>query len=194
MSTPWVHCLRRGIRSMSIARSFFLIRSHSMTTLMPCNSDPRDVRCELLDEIHCAVLKRLVNDEKDQNGQIQINLPESFQNEPENDDSHNDTKSPSPSPEPELRPRATRSSLAKIEAAELKAVSAQNAKIHLGVEVDQCVTGYGWRSRLRKRDLSDGRWVVVVIGLLTVFASVPRMKQRLEALLINLAPPHMKPN
>ena len=96
-----------------------------------------DAQCELLVEIHCAVLKRLVNDEKDLNRQVQITLPIANQDDSDNDSSIRE--SATPTPEPELQPRKTRSSLAKSEAAGLKAAAAVDTKLHRAVEIDQCV-------------------------------------------------------
>lgn len=139
------------------------------------------VPCELLDEIHCAVLKRLVNDEKDMNGQTQINLPDMHQDGSDRDSS---TTPRTPSPEPNVKTRTTRSSLAKSEAADLKL----SAKIHRAADIDQCIKDYGWRARLKKRDFSNGRWVVIAVGLMNLFASVPRLKANLDGILTRLAP------
>jgi hypothetical protein len=142
-------------------------------------------QCELINEIHCAVLKRIVNDEKDLNGKVQINLPI----EQEDSDSEVEpTATPTPEPEPEIAIRTTRGSLAKAEAAELKAAAAADAKLHRGAEIDQCVKGYGWRHRLRKRDFANGRWVVIIVGLLTLFTADPRQKKTCDEILIHLAP------
>lgn len=45
-----------------------------------------EVDCELFVEIHCAVLKKLVNAEKDNNGAIQISLPELPEEESDDSD------------------------------------------------------------------------------------------------------------
>lgn len=149
-----------------------------------------EVPCELLDEIHCAVLKTLVNDEKDLNGQVQISLPFAPQEESEEENSTRDN-SMLPTPEPEVKPRTTRSSLAKTEAAELKAQAILDAKLHRAAEIDQVVKGYDWRFRLRKRDFKDGRWVVIVVGLLNLLTREPRLKQRCEDVLKKLAPTNL---
>ena len=151
-----------------------------------------DVQCELLVEIHCAVLKRLVNDVNDKNGQVQITLPD--QPESEEDDSvHESSNQPTPTPEPETKPpaRSTRSSLAKSEAAELK--EAANAlpvdtKFHRAVEMDHSTRSYDWKMRLRKRDFADGRWVVVIVGLLNQLSRNPRLNKSCNEILRHLAP------
>ena len=149
-----------------------------------------EVQCELLDEIHCAVLKTLVNDEKDLNGQVQISLPFAPQEESEEDDAARDN-SILPPPEPDIKPRTTRSSLAKTEAAELKAQAILDAKLHRAAEIDQVVKGYDWRFRLRKRAFKDGRWVVIVVGLLNLLLRVPRLQIGCEEVLKKLAPTNM---
>ena len=150
-----------------------------------------EIQCELLVELHCAVLKKLVNSEKEMNGHVQINLP--AQDSSGDESSQQSTPAQTPTPEPEIQPRTTRSSLAKSEAAELRAQAAIDAKLHRGPEIDQCVRGYGWKARLRKRDFSNGRWVVIVVGLLNLYSTTPRLKASCDKILAQLAPLSMKP-
>ncbi|KAL8819382.1 MAG: hypothetical protein Q9223_002170 [Gallowayella weberi] len=152
--------------------------------------------CQLLVEIHCAVLKKLVNDVNDKNGQVQFSLPES--NLPGSEDSSlADTGSmPSPTPEPEIKPsgRTTRSSLAKSEAAELKAAEAaghlpsMENKVHRAAEMVQSTRAYDWKMRLRKRDFKDGAWVYIIVGLLYQLSHDPRRKRSCDEVLNELAP------
>ena len=151
--------------------------------------DPEGVHCELLVEVHCALLKKLVNGEKDLNGQVQINLPDVESSD--EDSSANTTPEETPTPEPEVLTRTTRGSLAKSEAAELKAQAAIEAKLHQGWEVDQCVKGYNWKARLRKRDFGNGRWILIVVGLLSLYATASRHKAMCDAILVELAPLEM---
>ncbi|MCJ1390129.1 hypothetical protein MMC18_002987 [Xylographa bjoerkii] len=151
-----------------------------------------DVQCELLVEVHCAVLKKLVNHEKDLNGQVQITLPIALADETDSDSSrHDSSPEPTPTPEPEIKPRTTRSSIAKNEAAELKAQAAIDARLHRGAEIDQCVKGYNWRYRLRKRDFCNGRWIVIVVGLLSLYTVTSRFRKICDEILIQLAPLNM---
>ncbi len=154
-----------------------------------------ELQCELLVEIHCAVLKKLVNDSNDKNGQVQISLP--YQVESEEDESVQESSAqPSPTPEPEIKPpaRSTRGSLAKSEAAELKQAangneaSQANIKVHRAAEMDHSTRGYDWKMRLRKRDFSDGHWVVIVVGLLNQLSSSPRLTESCNEILRHLAP------
>lgn len=154
-----------------------------------------DVQCELLVEIHCAVLKKLVNDVNDKNGQVQITLP--LQVESEAEESVQDSSThPSLTPEPEAKPpaRSTRSSLVKSEAAQMKdatignPLSLAHSKIHRAVEMDQSTRGYNWKMRLRKRDFSDGRWVVIIVGLLNQLSRDLRLADSCNDILRHLAP------
>ena len=157
-----------------------------------------DIQCELLVEIHCAVIKKLVNDTNDKNGQVQIILPFHVDSE-EEDSTQNGSTPVSPTPEPEVKPpaRSTRSSLVKAEAVDLKAASAiqsslANAKVHRAQEMDHSVKGYDWKMRARKRDFQDGRWVVIAVGLLNLLSRSPRISDRqlddLNEILKHLSP------
>ncbi|MCJ1478129.1 hypothetical protein MMC13_006805 [Lambiella insularis] len=146
-------------------------------------------QCELLVEVHCAVLKRLVNSERELNGQVQITLPIALQDDSDEGSSRQGSSSgPTPTPEPEFKPRTTRSSIAKTEAAEMKAQAAIDAKLHRGCEIDQCVKGYDWKQRLRKRDFVNGKWIVIIAGLLNLFTANPRFRKTCDEILTQLAP------
>lgn len=154
-----------------------------------------EVQCELIVEIHCAVLKKLVNDADDKNGQVQVSLPELVK-ESDKESAQDTSSGPTPSPEPEPRPigRTTRSSFAKSEAAELKAleeasrVSPLDTRVHRAAEVNQSSGTYDWKARLRKRDFGDGRWIVIVVGLLNQLTGFPRLKKTCDEILAHLAP------
>ena len=148
-----------------------------------------DVQCELLIEIHCAVLKKLVNDANDKNGQVQITLP--YQPESEEEDSSNGNSiedSPEPEPEAAKPPaRSTRSSLVGLRES-TNGLSLVDAKIHRAVEMDHMIRGYDWKQRLRKRDFQDGHWVVIIVGLLNQLSGNARMTKTCNEILQHLAP------
>ncbi|KAL8953563.1 MAG: hypothetical protein Q9222_000558 [Ikaeria aurantiellina] len=157
--------------------------------------------CQLLVEIHCAVLKKLVNDVNDKNGQVQFSLPEPALPDGDNSSLADDDTLPTPTPEPEIKPsaRTTRSSLAKSEAAELK--NAQKAsqssgietKLHRAAEMDQSTRTYDWKTRLRRRDFRDGMWVYIIVGLLYQLSSDPRRRRVCDDILSKLAPLDQEP-
>ena len=165
--------------------------------------DPETVlQCELLVEIHCAVLKKLVNDTDDKNGQVQIALPDQPDSDNE-DDRTSSSNEPTPSPEPDIvKPpaRSTRSSLLKSEAAEMQEtpdatnnLSLADTKLHRAAEMDHFERGYDWKVRLQKRDFGEGRWIVIVVGLLNQLARDPSFTQTCSRILARLAPLDEKP-
>jgi hypothetical protein len=155
-----------------------------------------EIQCELIVEIHCAVLKKLVNDADDKNGQVQVSLPELVKPESDQESARDTSAVATPTPEPEAKPvgRTTRSSLAKSEAAELKAIeeasrlSPMDSKLHRAAEIDQSAGTYDWKSRLRRRDFGDGKWIIILVGLLNQLTGNPRLKKACDEILIHLAP------
>ncbi|KAL4892284.1 ATP-utilizing chromatin assembly and remodelling N-terminal-domain-containing protein [Aspergillus ambiguus] len=149
-----------------------------------------DVDCELFVEIHCAVLKKLVNAEKDDGGAVQISLPELPDEDSEESEEEDEDEEQSPEPEPAVTRMTTRSSLAKAEADNLKAqvngvADSADVKIHRAAEL---FSDYSWIDRLRKRDFRNGGWEMIIAGLLYRLSARPRMENICNEILKHLAP------
>jgi hypothetical protein len=158
-----------------------------------------DTDCELFVEVHCATLKLLVNHDSD-DGKVQIQLPEMEEDSDDEDsaDESSAVQTPTPEPEPKPRGRTTRSSLAKSEAAELKAEAAQaelaelaEKKTHRAPEMQ---ADGEWIDRLRKRDFKNGGWQMIMVGLLYQLSKAPRHEKACEELLQHLAPVDLSPS
>ena len=154
---------------------------------------------QLFDEIHCAVLKILVNSEAD-GGKVQIQLPELEDEEEEEEDEEDESTMPTPEPDPQPSGRATRSSLAKMEAERLLAEAAaaeqeseevDDAPKHRAEEV---LRGYDWIEHLKKRDFKEGGWELIMVGLLHQLSKNDRLKASCEELLEQLVPADMEPS
>jgi hypothetical protein len=148
-----------------------------------------DVECELLNEVHCAVLKQLVDDQ----GKVQVQLPEFdlSDSEDEEDDEEEEEASTEPSPEPQYR-RTTRSSLKKEEAAALRLKSPTPEP----KEVHQAAAMQGdrpWTDRLKERDFKDGGWQVILVGMLHQTSLTPRKTEMCDKILSILAPMDKEP-
>ncbi|KAL5361147.1 chromatin remodeling complex WSTF-ISWI, large subunit [Aspergillus floccosus] len=149
-----------------------------------------DIDCELFVEVHCAVLKKLVNAEKDDGGAIQISLPELPDEDSEESEEEEEEEEASPEPEPVVTRMTTRSSLAKAEAENLKAQANGGAdlaefKVHRAAELFK---DHSWIDRLRKRDFRNGGWEMVMAGLLYRLSARPRMMDVCNDILKHLVP------
>lgn len=150
-----------------------------------------EVECELFIEVHCAVLKQLVNSEHNEEGAIQISLPDlPDPDEDEEEASEEESKLPTPTPEPEYPAKRTRSSLNKVKFANdlpepEKEEDTIDALPHRAAEM---FDEYSWIDRLRKRDLRHGGWELVMIGLLHQLAGRPRVTEACNKILAHLAP------
>ena len=171
--------------SLNVHSEVFILDSFTVDDFAEAmRFESSDVDCELLNEVHCAVLKQLVNVE----GKIQVSLPEFDPSDSENEDDEDEEEEASaePTPEPEFR-RTTRSSLRKEEAAALKARTPTPEP----TEVHQAAAMQGdrpWKDRLKGRDFKDGGWQVILIGLLHQVSLMPRKKEMCEKILAILAP------
>ncbi|KAL4988348.1 hypothetical protein BDW68DRAFT_176925 [Aspergillus falconensis] len=159
-----------------------------------------EMDCELFVEIHCAILKKLVNAEKDNNGAIQISLPELPVEQPEDSDEdeemvEDEQVEAEATPEPAVTRMTTRGSLAKAEAEGLKASAngdhdSSEIKTHRAGEM---FSEYGWIERLRQRDFRNGGWEMIMIGLLHQLSVRPRMGKVCNQILERLAPLDQEP-
>lgn len=151
-----------------------------------------EMDCELFVEIHCALLKKLVNSEGN-GGAAQISLPdfpsedsdtsENSDEDDENEESEEEEEDSGPA-----RRMTTRGSLAKKEAESLKAQleePEEDERIHRAAEM---FGNYSWIDRLRRRDFRNGGWELVMIGLLHQLSVRPRLEQTCHEILKHLAP------
>lgn len=137
----------------------------------------RDVPCELLEEMYCAVLKLLVDEEGDVTLAKNI-LPE----KPDADDSSDEQpdESGASTPLPEVPARSTRSRLSQVET-----VADMVERAHRAIEVPGA---QDWEARAGARDFSNGGWQIVLVGLLHRLSLSPIWKERADKILAWLAP------
>ncbi|PKS10164.1 hypothetical protein jhhlp_001914 [Lomentospora prolificans] len=157
-----------------------------------------EVPTQLLDEIHCGILKILVRSEEE-GGKVEITLPEIEEEDDEEDDDDEDgDATPTPEPEPQPTKRATRSSLAKIEAERLAAEAAEAERLSQAEKLvhraEELLEGYDWIEQLRKRDFKNGGWEMILVGLLYQLSKDERKTELCEKLLGQLVPPNVDPS
>ena len=164
------------------------------------------VPVQLIDEIHCSVLKTMVDSEGD-GGSVYITLPELEEEEEEEEDNSEDldededeSRQETPEAQPPPPARATRGSLAKQEAerlrAEVAAAEGEKEKAELATRhrAEALLQDYDWIEALRKRDFSNGGWERVVVGLLHRLSKNERREKVCEGLLLDLVPPSDEPS
>lgn len=155
------------------------------------------VHVQLFEEIHCSVLKVLVDSEAD-GGKIRITVPELEEEGSEGEseeEEEQETSETASEPEPKPVGRATRSSLAKLEAERLaaEAAAAEEESMKLELEsrhrAEEALKKFNWVEHLRQRDFASGGWEMIVVGLLHQLAKNERRQKSCENLLLQLVPP-----
>ncbi|XXG96468.1 glycosyl transferase [Hypoxylon texense] len=153
-----------------------------------------DVPCQLFTEIHCALLKQIVSSEED-GGKLLIDLP--ALDEDSSEDEEEESAAPTPEPEPKPTGRATRSSLAKLEAERIKAEAAAAEKTpepEIKHRAPEALANFNWVDQLKKRKFQDGSWELIVVGLLHQLSKKPRHTEACEELLGHLVPADIEPS
>lgn len=156
-----------------------------------------EVVVQLFEEIHCAVLKILVDAETD-GGKVRITLPQ-LEDDEDSDEEEEEEEEEEATPEPEPKPsgRATRSSLAKAEAERLKAEAEEEtlkAELETKHRAEELLQDYDWIEHLRKREFPNGGWERIVVGLFHQLSKNERYEARCEELLLQLVPPEEEPS
>ncbi|KAH8669909.1 chromatin assembly protein [Ilyonectria robusta] len=160
-----------------------------------------EVPVQLFEEIHCSVLKILVDSEAD-GGKVRINLPEIEEDDSDEEDEDDEDESAEPTPEPEPKPvgRATRSSMARLEAermaAELAAAEAEDEdeeEEEAKHRAEELLKDYDWIEHLRKRDFTNGGWERIMVGLLHQLSKSEHQQEACEELLFELVPADVEP-
>ncbi|KAJ6441653.1 dolichyl pyrophosphate Glc1Man9GlcNAc2 alpha-1,3-glucosyltransferase [Purpureocillium lavendulum] len=160
-----------------------------------------EIPVQLFDEIHCSVLKILVDPEQE-GGKVRITLPELEEKDSEEDEDEDDmdeTAEPTPEPEPKPTGRATRGSLAKAEAERIAAEAAAAEEETLRAELEskhraeELLREYDWIEHLRKRDFANGGWERIIVGLFHQLSKSERQEKLCEELLLQLVPPETEP-
>ncbi|KAI6779167.1 uncharacterized protein J7T54_000313 [Emericellopsis cladophorae] len=159
-----------------------------------------EVPVQLFDEVHCAVLKILVDSERD-GGKVRITLPEiDEEDSDEEDEEEEESQAPTPEPEPKPAARATRSSLAKLEAEKLAAETAaaeeeeQQAELATRHRAEELLQDFDWIEKLRERAFANGGWQMIVVGLLYQLSKDSRHESACDELLLELVPPGEEPS
>lgn len=149
-----------------------------------------DPECELLVEVHCAVLKQYVNS----SGKLQVHLPSMDDDDDESEDEDESSKEATPEPEPPKR--TTRSSLRKSEVAEI--VEKQRTptpeppkQIHNAAEF---VEDFDWVEMCKERNFREGGWQAILVGLLHQLSYNPSHKEDCDEILSQLVPPDEEPS
>lgn len=146
-----------------------------------------DSRCELLDEVYCAVLKLLV----DTKGKLTLSkgaLPEMVEDAEEDSSEDPQDESEVSTPLPDAPARSTRSRLSHVEPS--KSPTGPAEKVHRATDM---LADRDWITRLAAREFEDGGWQVILVGLLHQLSLSTSFKSRCDEVLAWLAPTDQEP-
>ncbi|KAL5119347.1 hypothetical protein ACEQ8H_002834 [Pleosporales sp. CAS-2024a] len=148
-----------------------------------------EIECELFVEIHCSILKQIVNS----SGKLQTLLPKLA--ESEDSDEEDSSKGPTPEPEPEPPVRTTRSSLRKSEAQQLvKPRTPTPEPPQERHNAEAFVEDFNWIEQCKTRNFRDGGWQSIVVALLYRLSFDPLQREACEEILSQLVPPEQQPS
>ena len=148
-----------------------------------------EVECELLVEVHCAVLKQYINS----SGKLQVPLP--HMDDADDSEEEDSSKESTPEPEPEPPVRTTRSSLRKSEANQIvvKARTPTPEPPRQAHKATEFLAEFDWFEQCKIRNFREGGWQAVLVGLLHRLSFNPTHKEICDEILAELVPPDEDP-
>ena len=155
-----------------------------------------EFECDLVVEVHCAILKKLVNGENDQGGALQISLPDLPEvEEDEDEEEEEEEEEEPPTPEPaEPTKRSTRSSLNQVEYVNGRPSRSRSNTAEVRThQANEIFEELDWIDRLRKRYFRDGGWQMILAGLLHQLSGRPRLREACDRVLTHLCPLDAEP-
>lgn len=150
-----------------------------------------DLECELLDEVFCAVLKQLVDDQ----GKAEISLPKIEEEKEEDSEESQEDSEVSTTPADEPPARSTRSNRpSNVNPAEEDSRNSSGPgpaiKLHRAADV---LAGFNWQEHLGHREMEDGGWQLILVGLLNQLSYAPHLKGKVDQILAYLTPMEEEP-
>lgn len=142
-----------------------------------------EISCELFEEVHCAVLKQLVDEE----GAVQVRLPDMVEDEASEEEEEVAEES-EPATPVEAPAHGTRSRLSQMTNASDTRDDTPADHKHRPHRAAEMLAEYGWVDRLKARDFANGGWQAVMVGLLYQLSLDVRQKAVCESVLSQLAP------
>ena len=154
---------------------------------MRYSSEEQD--CELFVEVHCSVLKQIINE----NGKLQAHLPNMAEAEESDEEALSEESTPTPEPEPPKR--TTRSSLRKSEVQQIvektRTPTPEPPKeVHKAAEF---VAEFDWIEQLKMRNFQNGGWQAIIVALLYRLSFDPFQKETCDEILAALVPGDQEP-
>jgi hypothetical protein len=152
-----------------------------------------EVDCELLAEVHCAVLKQFV----DENGKVMVDLPsfdESDEEDSEEDGSDDEKDEDEEEPEPDSKARRTTRSSTQAQIQKQKAKEKSPTPIdplaHKGEDFRE---SFSWEDNCKDREFANNNWQAILTGLLYQVSLMDGMRDRCDKILCKLLPPNVEP-
>ena len=142
-------------------------------------------RCELLNEIFCAVLKQLINDK----GRPAVALPKIVVEKDDESEEGIDESTVS-TPIADVPARSTRSRLSHVEN-----VSEQpdSPTVVISHRASEALHDFDWIDALARSQMENGGWQLILVGILNQLSFAPRTKEICDKILSHLVPVDLEP-
>jgi len=180
--------------TLNVHAGFLVVDTFTFDDFMEAMSfTSEDVECELLIEIHCAILKMLLTEQ----GTITANIPSLPDESSEEGDSSVAVSTEStPAPEGVNGSNRQKSNLGKysVSVDDIPHVNGNGNSVNLSHQVADFLEDYDWTEQLEKQEFKAGGWQCIIVGLLERMSLLPYLKEKCDTILAYLAPMGKKPS
>lgn len=172
---------------------FFVIDSFTFDDFIEALSLPSTIECELVAEMHCALLKKIVSP----NGDVEVELPETPKSSTQSSRDATpgeEGEEADEDDEDEPTDMVTRSKKNKMSKAETTLEVDGDTPIKTSMhKAEEMQTQEEWEERIKLRDFAQGGWQMALVGLLYQMSGNPKQKNTCDQILAHLAPLDQRP-
>ncbi|KAK7548147.1 ATP-utilizing chromatin assembly and remodelling N-terminal-domain-containing protein [Phyllosticta citricarpa] len=175
-------------QTLNVHAEVYILDSFTLDDFIEALAYPGDAYdCQLLTEIHCALLKLLV----DEQGDVLVHS-ENFSEWDSTLSGTDSSSSKSPSPARSETPPARRTR-SKVSSKDADTTPTKLTQTRLTNRASELLSDFDWKDHLARRDFQEGKWQAIVVGILRQTPKSSFKRPICDEILAHLVPSDMEP-
>ncbi|KAK8159211.1 putative chromatin remodeling complex protein [Phyllosticta citrichinensis] len=175
-------------QTLNVHAEVYILDSFTLDDFIEALAYPGDAYdCQLLTEIHCALLKLLIDDQ----GEILVHS-ENFSEWDGGSSRAESQSSRSPSPARSETPPARRTR-SKVSSKDVETTPTKPVPPRHTNRASELLSEFDWKDHLARRDFQEGKWQAIVVGVLKQIPKTSSKRPTCDEILAHLVPSDMEP-